>query len=446
MTIRHRETMLNPASMPILTTSPRLLWTTDVLVVGSGSAGASAAIAAAQQGASVALVERYGFMGGTSTQVLDTFYGFYTPGEPPRKVVGGVPDLVVDALMKRGLALIRPNTYGAGNGITYDPEALKAVWEQLALEAGVKLLYHTFVADVEMEGDRVKGVVAINKSGLVRLRAGVVVDASGDADVAAAAGVPFEGSKEGLVQSLTTTFRMINVDTERAKQVKKDRLHALMADAAAAGNYDLPRKEGSVHITPFDGVMATNMTRVADIDPTDPVQLTQAEVEGRRQAFEYARFLVDFVPGYENAVLSDLSNQIGVRESRRIFGRYRLTKEDVLAARMFDDAIAQCGAPIEDHHSGGDTHWEYLPVGKTYGIPFRCLTPENIQGLLVAGRCLSAEHDAHASVRSMGQCMAMGQAAGVAASMASKENTSPGEVAIDALRDRLITAGAIIDH
>ncbi len=431
--------------MQILTKQAREFWETDVLVVGSGSAGATAAIAAARAGADVALVERYGFMGGTSTMVLDTFYGFYTPGEPPRKVVGGIPDLVVDALMDRDVALIRPNTYGAGNGVTYDPEVLKIVWEQLALEAGVRLLYHTMVVDTLKDGDRVTGVLAVNKREALSLKAGVVIDASGDADVAAAAGVPFESAEDEPVQSLTTTFRMLNVDTERARAVKKTELHSLMAEAIRAGRYDLPRKEGSVHITPFDGVMATNMTRVADIDPTDPEHLTRAEIEGRRQALVYAAFLKDYVPGYEHSVLADLSTQIGIRESRRIYGEYRLTREDVLSARRFDDAIAQCGAPIEDHHSGGDTHWEYLPEGETYGIPYRCLTPRAVDGLLVAGRCLSADHNAHASVRSMGQCMAMGQAVGTAAALAVNNNLPPRDVPVSTLQDRLVKLGAILD-
>ncbi|MEZ4703272.1 MAG: FAD-dependent oxidoreductase, partial [Rhodothermales bacterium] len=195
--------------------------TTDVLVVGSGSAGATAAIASAGEGVDVLLVERYGFMGGISTQVLDTFYGFYTPGEPRKKVVGGVPDRVVDALMARGAALIRPNTYGAGDGITYDADVLKTIWETLALEAGVRLLYHTVVMDALVEDGRLRGVVAVNKGGLLAIRARVVIDASGDADVAAAAGAPFEGPEDGPVQSLTTTFKMINVDMERARGVSK---------------------------------------------------------------------------------------------------------------------------------------------------------------------------------------------------------------------------------
>jgi FAD dependent oxidoreductase len=431
--------------MDVYSRTLRELWSSDVLVVGSGSAGTTAAIVAAQAGASVTLIERYGFLGGTSTQVLDTFYGFYTPGKEARKVVGGVPDQVVAELQKHGVMLIRPNTYGAGNGITYDPEILKIVWETLATHAGVKILLHTFVVDALLEDNRVCGVVAVGKGGFVTLRAKVVIDASGDADVAARSGVPLEGPNEGgPVQSLTTTFKLINVNVDRAKQVKKDELHQLMQAAIDSGDYRLPRKEGSVHITPLAGVMATNMTRVGDIDATDPMQLTSAEIEGRRQALEYFRFLRDKVPGYEQAALGGLSTQIGVRESRRIFGEYRLTRSDVINARKFDDAIAQCGAPIEEHHAGSDTRWEYLPDGETYDIPYRCLVPQKIDRLLVAGRCLSADHDAHASVRSMGQCMAMGQAAGVAAAIAVEKSIGPRDVPIGLLQDRLRSIGAVI--
>ncbi len=416
---------------------------TEVLVVGSGSAGATAAITAASLGANVLLVERYGFMGGISTQVLDTFYGFYTPGREAKKVVGGVPDRVVAALMQHNAALLRPNTYGAGQGITYDPESLKIVWETLASDSGVKILYHTFVLDALLEGERVCGVIAANKSGLYRLEARVVIDASGDADVAAAAGAPYEGAQNGPLQSMTTTFRLGNVDVERASQVKKAELHERMQSAIQSGDYALPRKEGSVHITPLAGMMATNMTRVTGLDPTDTQQLSQAEIEGRRQAFEYARFLREQVPGYEQAFISNLSVQIGVRESRRIQGDYRLTRQDVLSACKFEDAVAQCGAPIEDHHAGGDTRWEYLAEGETYHIPYRCLLPQRVEGLLVAGRCLSADHDAHASVRSMGQCMAMGQAVGAAAVLACRTGQDPRLIPVPALQDDLRRLGAL---
>lgn len=416
----------------------------DVVVVGSGSAGATAAITAAQMGASVLLVERYGFMGGISTQVLDTFYGFYTPGSTPRKVVGGIPDVIVEELFNQNMAFLRPNTYGAGQGITYDPETLKFVWESLAQEVGVQIFYHTFVLDAILEDDRMCGVVAVNKSGLFRLLAEVVIDATGDADIAAASGTPFEDANDGPVQAMTTTFRLGNVDVERARQVKKSQLHEKMQDVIDRGTYNLPRREGSVHITPLPGMMATNMTRVTDLDSTQVDQLSRAEIEGRKQAFEYARFLREQVPGYAHSFISNLSVQIGIRESRRIFGDYRLTRQDVLSARKFSDAIAQCGAPIEDHHAGEDTRWEYLPEGETYQIPYRCLLPQKVEGLLVAGRCLSADHDAHASVRSMGQCMAMGQAAGAAAVISFQMNEVPREIPISKLQTKLTELGALL--
>lgn len=418
---------------------------TEVLVVGGGSAGVIASIAAAREGIDTWLVERYGFLGGTSTQVLDTFYGFYTPGSHPRKVVGGIPDEIVAALERHNAMLIRPNTYGAGNGITYNPDILKIVWESVATQAGVRILFHALAVDVETHHGRVASVILASKSGYLRIHPKVVIDASGDADIAALSGVPFESAANGPVQALTTTFRLLNVDTQRALQIGKKELHERMAQAIAEGRYDLPRKEGSIHITPLPGTMATNMTRVVNIDPTDIEQLSWAETEGRRQALEYFRFLKECVPGYEHAHLAGLSVQIGVRESRRIYGHYRLKREDVLAARKFDDAIAQCGAPIEEHHSGADTRWEYLPEGETYHIPYRCLLPLHCDGLLVAGRCLSADHDAHASVRSMGQCMAMGQAAGIAAAWAIRHHSTPSEVPIPLLQNRLRQIGAILD-
>ena len=415
----------------------------DVLVIGAGSAGCSAAVAAAEQGAAVMLVERYGFLGGTGAMVLDTFYGFFTPGRSERKVVGGVPDRVIAGLEWRGMVLKRPNTYGAGAGLTYDPDTLKLVWDELVTQAGVDVLHHCTFVDVLREGERVAGAVIATKQGLRAVRARAVVDASGDADVAARAGAPFEDAgADGSAQSLTTTFRMSDVDVAAARAFPKQALWERMHESAERGEYELPRREGSAHITPFPSVMHTNMTRVAGVDATDPEQLSRAEREGRKQAFEYARFLREQVPGYEQAFLSGLSVQIGVRESRRIRGEYWLTREDVLAAARFPDAVARCGAPIEEHHAGGDTRWEYLPDGETYDIPYRCLLPREVEGVVVAGRCLSASHDAHASVRSMGQCMAMGQAAGVAAALAGDGNLRG--VDVQALRQRLLELGALL--
>jgi ribulose 1,5-bisphosphate synthetase/thiazole synthase len=424
----------------------------DVLVVGSGSAGSTAAIAAARAARNagkqcrVMLVERYGFLGGTSTAVLDTFYGFYTPGSAAKKVVSGVPDDVIAGLNSLDRVIERPNTFGAGTGVTYNPEILKVVWERLALKAGVDLRMHTFVTDVVVEGDRITGLIVDGKSGLGLIEAGVVIDASGDADVVARCGAPCERAGDiDPAQTLTTTFKVANVDPVRAKSLSRAAFLDKLKEAAESGKYDLPRREGSIHITPIDGVMATIMTRVSIADPTDPSHLTLAEIEGRRQALEYERFLRDVIPGYEQARIVTFSTQIGVRETRRIYGEYRLTREDVLSARKFEDVVGLCGAPIEDHHSGQTTTWAYLPDGETVSIPYRTLLPQKIDGLLVAGRCFSATHDAHASVRSMAQCMAMGQAAGTAAVLSHRSGVAPRELAYAELRDALLELGATLE-
>ena len=425
----------------------------DVVVVGSGSAGSTAAIAAARGGAKTLLVEKLPFLGGVSTAVLDTFYGFYTPGTASRKVVGGIADDVVGALRDLGPVVERPNTFGAGTGVTYHPDHLKVAWERLVLEAGARVLLHAFVQDVVVHDGRVEALVVATKSGLQRIAGRTFVDASGDADVCHFAGFGYELAGElEPAQTLTTTFRVANVDAERRRALSKAALNALMAEASSSGAYDMPRREGSDHITPVEGMTATIMTRLESfrrdgdrvVNATDPDFLTAAEIAGRRQALEYVRFLTDRVAGYEQASLATLGTQIGVRETRRVYGDYRLTRDDVLSARRFDDAVGLCGAPIEDHHAGADTRWQYLPDGQAVDIPFRTLLVRDAANVLVAGRCFSATHDAHASVRSMAQCMAMGQAAGSAAALATAGGRDPRDVPLGALQDRLVADGAIL--
>lgn len=416
----------------------------DVLVVGSGAAGSCAAIAAARAGARTLLVERMAFLGGTSTAVLDTFYAFYTPGVRPAKVVSGVPDDVVAGLAAEDACFERPNTYGAGTGITYDPEVLKRVWERLVLTAGAEVLLHVVVHGAELDADgRIQAVRLWTRGGELVVAAGVVVDASGDADVCHFAGAPYElAAATGRVQSLSTVFRLANVDVEQAEGLSSAELWELMRAAHESGRYELPRLEGSLHRTTHEGVMMALLTRMRGVDATDPAQLTRAEMEGRRQCHEYHRFLRDCVPGYDRSVLVSTSPAIGVRESRRILGETVLTGEDVLAARRFDDQIARCGAPVEEHHGGTDTRWAYLPEGQTYGIPWRALLPLRVEGLVVAGRCFSATHDAHASARSMATCMAMGQAAGTAAALCAGDRILPRELDPQRLRARLVADGA----
>jgi hypothetical protein len=181
------------------------------------------------------------------------------------------------------------------------------------------------------------------------------------------------------------------------------------------------------------------------VNATDPELLSRAEMEGREQALEYVRFLRDRVPGYEQASLASFGTQIGIRETRRVHGDYRLTREDVLEAKRFDDQVGLCGAPIEDHREGAGTVWRYLPDGRCVGIPYRTLLPRGAANLLVAGRCFSSTHDAHASVRSMAQCMAMGQAAGAAAALAVARRRGPRELRFPELRDRLVELGAVLE-
>ena len=437
-----------------LTIDPPLMATADVVVVGSGTAGSSAAIAAARAGATVVLVEKQGFLGGTSTAVLDTFYGFYTPGTRSLKIAGGIPDEVVAGLRELGPVVERPNTYGAGTGVTYNSEHLKLVWERLVTGAGVRVLLHAFLQDVTVRDGRVTEVLVATKAGLVRLAGRVFVDASGDADLVHHAGFGYElAGTTDPAQTLTTTFRMVNVDIAARKSISTAEMHALMGEAADSGEYDLPRREGSDHITPVEGMIATVMTRIPSVrerdgkvvNATDPELLAEAEMAGRRQAVEYARFLRDKVPGYEAASLVALSSQIGVRETRRVYGDHRLTREDVVAARRFDDEVGLCGAPIEDHHPGADTKWQYLPDGEVVGIPFRTLLVRDSANTLVAGRCFSATHDAHASVRSMAQTMSMGQAAGSAAALATSSGLDPREIDPSLLRERLRGLGAVLD-
>ena len=423
------------------------LWEADVIVCGGGSSGCAAAVASARRGASTLLVESGGFFGGTAVAVLDTMYGFFPAGSEQR-VVGGIGWEVANGLLESGQAMLRGNTYGAGTGVTYEPEGLKVEWDRVLVRAGVRPLLHTRMAAVIVDGLAVRGLVVLTRRGLFRVAAACVIDATGDANVAWAAGCSLEmPSAARRVQPLTSTFRLGGVGSP----VKTAELHRLMREASESGEYELPRLEGSAHPTVVPGVYHTNVTRVSGVDATNPWAATAAEIEGRKQAAEYARFFRERVPGYEGSYLLSTSVWIGTRETRRLVGEYVLTKDDVIGARQFDDAIGLCGAPIEDHDGGTGTIWRYVaadddgqPTGRTYGIPYRTLVPREVDGLLVAGRCLSATHDAHASARSIAQCLSYGQAAGTAAALAVSKHHEPREVDITILRTQLSEDGVIL--
>lgn len=424
---------------------------TDILIIGAGSAGCAAALAAAQQKKfSVMLVERYGFPGGTSTQMLDTFYGFFTPGESPRKVAGGIPDRVVNALDKTGDIFLRPNTYGAGTGVNYNPEKLKLVWDTLITNAGINYLLHSTLVDVAQTGDE-NICIIWNKGGFFKIIAKRIIDASGDADFCHLAGFEYEiAGEHEPAQSMTTTFRMSNVDlNEYEKAGGKKMLMQKMNEAVATASHPLPRKEGSAHEMNAKKCISTVAVKVSGFSALNANDLTQAEKEGRRQAFIFEKFFKDEVPGYQDASIIGLSHQIGVRETRRVYGEYRLTKEDCMSANIPTDTILLCGAPIEDHRMGksgeSETLWQYVPGSGVYGVPYGTIVPTKSFTAWVIGRCFSATHDAHASCRSMAQTMSMGQAAGLAAVLSLQNDCAANAVDIKVLQQQLIDIGAVLE-
>lgn len=417
----------------------------EVLVVGGGPAGTMAAIAAARAGADTVLLERHGFFGGNLTAAgIDTIYGLYSVGENPVKTIGGLPDELIERLEVQNACYERKNTYGAGIGLTFGIEQMKLALEDMVAGAGVRMYYHAFVPDVirDVQG-RPTGVIVASKSGLQRVEAKLLIDTSGDADIVARAGGGYEMPGEvGPVQSCTTVFFMANVQVERARAFGKQAMWEAMQAGVETGKYDLPRTEGSFHATPDPTMIEANMTRIGNVDSTDVGSITAAEMAGRKQTQEYVRFLKENVPGFEEAYLVKTGSHVGVREGRRMIGDYVLTREDVIDGRKFPDAVIRCGQPIEDHHSGSDTRWVYVRDFGFYDIPYRCLLPQGLENVLTAGRCLSATHDAHASARSSGTAMGMGQAAGIAAAMALEGHTSIREIDIQVLQNKLRALGA----
>ena len=336
------------------------------------------------------------------------------------------------------------------------PNISKWSGKSLAREAGVEILLNAWVQDVEAADHEVRTLITATKLGLRAFSATAFIDASGDADLCYFGGFGYELAGElDPAQTLTTTFKLCNVDAPRRQTLDKTRFHALMAEAADSGQYALPRREGSDHITPSDHMTATIMTRLPSFYTNGQNGCERHRsgivVPGRNR-WPQAGHRIHPIPARQGARLRTCATgfptfgvQIGVRETRRVYGSIRLTKEDVLDARQFDDQIGLCGAPIEDHHNGADTAWHYLPEGRCVGMPFRTLVPKYSRNLLMAGRCFSSTHDAHASVRSMAQCMAMGHAAGTAAAMMVKQRLVPQEISVRQLQDALRRDRAVLE-
>lgn len=437
----------------------------EVVVAGGGPAGIAAAVASARNGARTLLIERYGFLGGNATaSLVGPFMTSYSL-DGRRQLIRGIFEELVLRMEAVGGA-VHPSKVPAGSPYSgfivfghdkvtpFDPEAVKFVAEEMCLEAGVELLYHSFVVDALLEGDAVTGLVVANKAGLEAFRAQVVVDCTADADVAARAGVPFEmgRAEDGLTQPMTLFFRVAGVDDRRVAEYiaahPEDRrpFASLIRQARERGEFPIPREGIGMYRTLEEGVWRINTTRIQRLFGTDPRDLTRAQVEGRRQVLFLLRFFRERLPGFENCRLLDTAAQVGVRETRRIVGEYTLTAEDIAQGREFEDVVALAGYPFDIHSptgSGGGATGE-LRSANVYEIPYRCLVPINRDGLLVAGRCVSATHEALGAIRVMPTAFALGQAAGTAAALAVRSELPPRRVPVETLQRTLLRQGAYL--
>jgi hypothetical protein len=421
----------------------------DVLVVGGGAAGTAAAIAAARSGAEVMLVERYGFLGGTLTAVtLGGFCGAYTvDGERIVRTVGGIY-LEIEERMKARKAVLPARHVGRIASVPYDPPSLRLVTDEIAAEAGISVVFHAFASAVHCEGGKILSVILETKGGRKAILPKVVIDCTGDGDIAALAGCPYELGDGGITQFGSSMFRLAGVDVEGSRDISRDGLRDILQQAIEAG-YDLPRTAVAMYVHPIEGVVHLNATRIARPDGQpfnliDPLELSAAEVEGRRQAYLYEEVFRRFVPGFANARIVDLGAQVGARESRLVRCDQVLTKDHIQACAKPVDRIACNSWPIEVHAQGTRTVWEYMPDGEYYGIPYGCLTPLGVENLWVAGRNISATHEAQASARVSSPCYALGQAAGLAAALSLDEGCDSRKVSVPSLQGKLEKAGAIL--
>ncbi|MFK7694727.1 FAD-dependent oxidoreductase [Paenibacillus sp. HJGM_3] len=411
----------------------------DVIVAGGGPSGIAAAIASAREGAKTLLVERYGFLGGAGTAMMVNPWMSYRAGDGGEQIIFGVLQELIDGMTELGM-------YGhpkARNA--FDPEALKYVAEHLCLEAGVTLLYHTFLAGAKMSGDgrTIETIQLANKAGLVDMSARIFVDTTGDADLASLAGAVVEKGREvdSNCQPMTLNFRMADVDIPRMPD--KQEITRLYLEAKARGELDCPREDVLWFYANQPGVIHFNTTRVILKDAIDPWQLTEAEIEGRRQVQQLVAFLKRHVAGFENAYLQTTAPQIGVRESRRIMGEHVLTAQELLSACKFDDVIARGAYPVDIHNpTGSGTIIQKLKPGEWYDIPLRSLIPLNIENLLVGGRPISATHEAHSAIRVQPIAIAIGQAAGTAAALCVQDNVNPRQIQATKVQQSLQKQGA----
>ena len=437
---------------------------TDVLVVGAGPAGIMAALAAAEEGLRVTLVERHGFVGGNLVLGLPVL-GFLSQKGVP--IIAGLPQRFIDRLRDIGAARDHQPCPLHVSLTLIEPEAAKTVALQMLVEFGVNVMLHSQCVGVIMDEERSRRIVIENKAGREAIVAKVFIDCTGDGDVAFRAGVPCEkGNAHGGMQPPTLMFCMAGVDTERLRSSLANESEKYQADVIPPDYFRQNRRfivvglrqliekardaglsiptERTILITALrEGEVWVNMTRVKGVDGTDPSSLSEGERQARAQIKDIVSYLVGYVPGFEKAILVKAAPFLGIRETRRIVGRYVMTRDDVLSCRRFDDAIAVGSYPI-DLHRPDDNDCTLEWCGDCYDIPYRSLLPLGAQNLLVAGRCISTTHEAMAAVRVMSTCMAMGQAAGCGSALAVQQGVSPSAIDVGRLREHLRARGAYL--
>ncbi len=390
----------------------------DVAIVGGGPGGIGAAVAAARLGARTLLLEQYGFLGGMATAgLVSPFMPNHVDGKP---LDTGVFAEWCDLMRQMG---------GMFGGSAFCHETAKLAAEKLCMDAGVQLLYHVQLDRPLMSGSTIDAVLMLGKRGLTAHRAGVFVDCTGDADLAARAGCPFELGRpeDGEAQPMTTNFDVAGVDIDRMPD--RGAITALYHTARDEGRTRCPRENGLGFRSVEDDRIHFNTTRIVRHDATDTASLSAAEIEGRRQIADYMRFLRSDVAGFENARLHAIAVNVGVRESRRVRGLAYLTRADFENASKFPDGICRVNYPIDIHSpTGSGTEHANLPKGEWYEIPYGCLVPADCDNLLVGGRPISVDHAVHSSMRVMPPACTVGQACGTAAAMAVETGCAPAEV------------------
>ena len=425
----------------------------DVVVLGGGPAGMAAAVAAARAGRSTLLIERYGFLGGMGTAAgVTNFCGLHANVHGDiRQVVHGVASDLLARIERLGGLNAPHNLFGKTVAQAYDTAAYKIAADDLLLSAGVQVLFHALAAGVVMDGPRrVHALLVETKSGRMAVLGRAFIDGSGDGDLAAWAGAPWEkGDGQGNMLYPSTMFRLNGIDPARAGNAW-EAIPKLMLQAEAKGRYRFPRKTPIVRPQKSGIEWRVNLTQLANaqgnaMDGVDARELSEAEMLGRRQIASVAGFLKE-VPGFENSYIVDIAPQVGIRETRRVRGHYQLTESDVLECASFDDTIGVNGWPLELHLKGDvEFRWPKIPESRGFNhLPYRMTVPLGLDNLWIAGRCASMTHEAQSAARVTGACFVMGQAAGTAADLALRAGATAQAIDVAALQSRLSAEGAYL--